>query len=328
MKKQNISLNNVTIAYFSGTGGTEYAAKCLEEQFSDKNIEVTKINIAQDQRKPDNKTNLLIILAPVYAFRLASIMERWTKMLPNIKEETYASIISVSGGGEVSPNTACRLFCKRILKEKGYRVLYENMLVMPSNFAIQAEESLNLELVRVLPKRIHEIVEDIIRGKRRQTKPYRLDKFLSVIGKAEHLGAGFFGWTIYASDKCNRCGVCVRNCPVKNIRMKNGRPKFTFHCIWCMKCIYACPHNALSPRILSFLVLKKGFNIKKMVTKSNQQIPDFRNKEYKNKEQKSKNQQSKNQQSKNQHSLIQIISKKVNHILWQGVFDYLKERGE
>ena len=308
MKNQNISLKNVTIAYFSGTGGTEYAANCFAEQFSDKNIEVTKINIAQDRRKPDNKTDLLIILAPVYAFRLASIMERWTKMLPDIKKTTYAAIISVSGGGEVSPNTACRLFCKRILKAKGYRVMYEKMLVMPSNFAIQVEESMNMELLHVLPQRIHRIVEDLLQGKRRRTEPYRLDKFLAMIGRAEHLGAVFFGCTIHASNKCNRCGTCVRNCPVKNIRMKNGRPKFTFHCIWCMKCIYACPCEALSPKILKCLVLKKGFHMQQMIKKSDSEAKGTDNKTKRIRGSKTSN--------------------KVNDILWQGVFDYLNERGE
>ena len=46
--------------------------------------------------------------------------------------------------------------------------------------------------------------------------------------------------------------------------MKNSKPKFGFECMWCLKCIYDCPRKALSPRILKFVVLKNGFNIKAM----------------------------------------------------------------
>lgn len=281
----------IVLAYFSGTGGTKVVCDCFEEQLLELGTNVTKVNMATCKQMDVKNCDLHIIFSPVYAFRLSPIVETWVKNLPEGKKRS-AVIISVSGGGEVSPNTACRNYCKKVLKTKGYNLIYEKMLVMPSNFAIQAEEDLNFGLLEVLPFKVKYIIQEILSGKKRITTPKLQDRFLSVLGKAEHVGARFFGASIHASHKCNKCGLCVRNCPQKNIRMSNGVPKFGFRCIWCMKCIYNCPCKALSPRILKFSVLKSGFNIKKM---SESAKKESNKKEY-------------------------VCSKNV---LWQGVIDYL-----
>jgi len=279
------------LAYFSGTGCTKAVCDCFEEQLLNVGIDCTKINMVTCKQLDVEEADILIIFSPVYAFRLASITEKWVKYLPRVQNKS-AIIISVSGGGEVSPNTACRVQCKRLLKRKGYKLLYEKMIVMPSNFAIQAEQNLNLDLLRILPYKVNNIILDILSGKERITSPKFQDRFFAVIGKAEHLGARFFGASIRATQNCNKCGLCIRNCPQKNIKMVNGLPKFGFHCMWCLKCIYNCPCKALLPGILKFSVLKSGFDLKKMNEKSKEKPGDLEYRHYKN-------------------------------ILWQGTIDYL-----
>ncbi|HEX3037704.1 MAG TPA: EFR1 family ferrodoxin [Oscillospiraceae bacterium] len=293
MNTYNKPIKTVTLAYFSGTGCTQAVVDCFENQLIKRKLQVKKLNIAVDDSYIAATTDLLIILSPVYAFRLASIIENWTRNLPEAKG-TYAAIISVSGGGEISPNTACRMKCKHFLKRKKYNLIYEKMLVMPSNFAIQAKQQLNLDLINILPQKVNKIIGDIMSGKKNILHPKLRDRIFAFWGNAEHFGAGLFALSIHASNTCNQCGLCVKNCPKKNIRMKNGRPKFGSHCLWCMKCIYSCPRKALRTRIFKFAVLKKGFNIKQMAKEASQ---------------KSCNQ-------KHGYS---------NDILWQGVINYLKE---
>jgi ferredoxin/flavodoxin len=252
-----------TLAYFSGTGCTKAVCDTFEEQLKRLELDCTKIDIASCKPQEVRKSDLLIIFAPVYALRLASLMEEWIQKLPKVNHAA-AAIISVSGGGEVSPNTACRVYSKRILIKKGYKLIYEDMIVMPSNFAIQAEPILNYQLLAVLPKKVERIIADLLTGVIKLSEPKAIDRFLSSLGRAEHIGAKFFGSSLHASAKCNQCGLCVRNCPTKNIRMVNGKPEFGFHCMWCLKCIYACPRKAISPRLLKFTILKNGFDLEKM----------------------------------------------------------------
>ena len=287
------TIKSISLAYFSGTGGTKAVARCFEEQFRQLGIRVNVIPISSYPVYQGEKSDLLLICSPVYAFRLASLTEEWIKGLPKV-QNLPAAVISVSGGGEVSPNTACRVPCKRLLKRKGYRVVYEKMLVMPSNFAFTAEAQLNYSLIHILPRKVEQVVSDLMEGRGNITYPKTMDRIFTGIGKAEHFGARFFGASIRASEECNQCGLCVGNCPKQNITMKLGVPSFGFRCLFCMKCIYACPTKALSPGILKFSVLDKGYDIKKIGEESQlQSKPECRS-------------------SPNR--------------LWQGVVDYLNEQ--
>lgn len=281
----------VTLAYFSGTGGTEAIVNCFAARLSKAGVKVNRVDISCCNSSYQEATDLLIVFSPVYAFRLSSIVERWTKNLSKV-QNTFAAVISVSGGGEVSPNTACRLYCKRLLAKKGYQVIYEKMLVMPSNFAVQAEDQLNLMLINAMPKKVEQILTEILSGAENITKPLLLDRLFAYMGRVEHFGARVFGTFIHASKMCNQCRLCVKKCPTKNIHMKKGTPRFGLRCMWCLKCIYSCPQNALKPRILKFSVLKEGYNLKEMSKKAKLQ-----------------------DQAKCSFS---------HNILWQGVIDYLK----
>lgn len=51
-------------------------------------------------------------------------------------------------------------------------------------------------------------------------------------------------------DKCVRCGICAKNCPVDAIAMRNPEiPQFDYgKCITCMCCHELCPHDAINLR--------------------------------------------------------------------------------
>lgn len=279
------------LAYFSGTGCTKAVCDCFEQQLRKEEIDCIKVNVADQEQLDLGDADTLVIFSPVYAFRLASIMEKWIKSLPKVRNRS-AVIISVSGGGEISPNTACRIPCRRLLEKKGYELQYEKMIIMPSNFAVQAEEKLNLELLTVLPDKINRTVLDILDEKKCVSVPKLQDRVFAVGGKAEHFGAGIFGACIRTTKDCSKCGFCVRNCPQKNIRMVKGRPKFGFHCMWCLKCIYQCPCKALTPGILKFSVLKEGFDLREMNRKA-------------------------------EEASVRSDHRQEKNLLWQGVIDYL-----
>lgn len=285
-------IRTVTIAYFSGTGGTKAAADCMRELFQQNESKVNTIAITSKSTNEVGATDLLVVLSPVYAFRLASIVEKWIKKLPKTNP-TKAAIISVSGGGEVSPNTACRVKGKQILNQKGYHVVYENMLVMPSNFATIAEDTINYRLIQILPSKIEQMVKQLLAGEGHITTPQYKDRIIASLGKGEHVGARIMGASMSVSSDCNQCSLCIRNCPTKNISMKQGNLSFGFSCIMCMKCIYACPKKALLPRIGKSSVLEGGYNLKEL--------------------------------TKTAKNKGEVEYRKDQNTLWEGVIKYLEE---
>jgi ferredoxin len=48
-------------------------------------------------------------------------------------------------------------------------------------------------------------------------------------------------------DLCVKCGKCAKNCPARNISMKE-QIEFDTKCISCQRCIHGCPVNAFLHR--------------------------------------------------------------------------------
>ena len=47
------------------------------------------------------------------------------------------------------------------------------------------------------------------------------------------------------TEACIHCGKSVETCPLKNISLEEGRPKWHGHCTMCRGCYHHCPVNAI-----------------------------------------------------------------------------------
>lgn len=252
--------NRINIIYYSGTGGTERVAKCFELEFNKAGYNPKIYRLKKDSNFIFDKDRILLLLFPVHAFNAPDMVYKWIDSLEEVGGVSMG-VISVSGGGEVSPNRACR---KRVIKQlegKGYKTIYEKMIIMPSNVFTKTNEILSQMILKALPRKVKVIVADIEAGIVRRSKPSRLDGLFSWLGKFEKYGARIFGKRIKVSNGCNGCGWCVGNCPAENIKLRLNRPEFGSICHMCLGCIYGCPNKALSPGIFKFFVIKEGYNL-------------------------------------------------------------------
>ncbi|NCB41407.1 MAG: hypothetical protein EOM59_02115 [Clostridia bacterium] len=256
----------IHIVYYSGTGGTELVAKRFELALQQVGYEVSIQRLFQRVTPKCADGTPLILLYAVHACNAPEAVYKWiegTKPVNNVA----ATVISVSGGGEIIPNKACRTSAIKRLENKGYRVTYENMIVMPSNWIIATKKPLSHMLLAILPQKVNAIVDDIYQEKRRRTKPFFVDRFFSCIGELEKIGAKSFGARIQVSRTCTGCGWCVKSCPAGNISFDLGRPKFGRLCHLCLNCIYGCPMKALKPGFAQFVVIPEGYNLRELENK-------------------------------------------------------------
>lgn len=49
----------------------------------------------------------------------------------------------------------------------------------------------------------------------------------------------------WITDKCNSCGMCAKVCPVNNIEIIEGKPKWQHKCEQCFACLQWCPQEAI-----------------------------------------------------------------------------------
>lgn len=255
----------ITIFFFSGTGGVRKIAKELEKQCKESAFRTYLYEIDSTYFKLDTneinenikKSRYIFVLFPIYAFDAPQLIFQWIEKTKASNENVI--VISVSGGGELWPNIGTRFHCITALEKKGFQVIYEKMMVMPSNCFIATNDHVVMWLIKVIPEKIRKIIEAVLSGKICRTKMKRKAIFQSWLSRKEKKGAHRLGKMFMIGDHCTQCGWCVEHCPVKSIEMDSGKPYFLDKCIICLRCIYGCPNKAI--RVKVFPVLKEGFNL-------------------------------------------------------------------
>ena len=253
-------INSVQIFYFSGTQGTALVALKMSDCFNAHGVETLVSELKDD--KPVHPLKFLMVLYPVYDFGAPKPVEEWIKQLQAV-QQIPAAIISVSGGGEISPNTACRASAMKGLEQKGYDVCYESMIVMPSNVFIHYDDIVSALLLKKLPIKAEEIVSDILAGKRIRKRPLKIDCFFAMLGSIGRNYGKSFSKHLSVKDTCIGCSWCQNHCPRSNISMHNGKPSFGKECVICLRCVYGCPKKAI--HVTGFckaLILKEGYDMK------------------------------------------------------------------
>lgn len=269
---------NYNIIFFSGTGGTKLAAKKLKSALEHRDAFCELNEIGKHEFDPKNiDGDRLIIMYPVHAFgapipvyetidKLVMVSEKSSKTAIN-----EAVVISISAGGEVPTNNGCRIKAVRKLRAKGYDVIFEDMVMMPSNWTVKDSEEIVSGVLNVLDHKI-QIIADILINSNGNTIPVMTRKMssysriMAAIGTfSRRIGFPIMGKFYRASDACNSCSLCASQCPQQNINMVNGKPRFGWKCLVCMRCIYDCPMNAISAGPFNFMIIEGGYNIEEMV---------------------------------------------------------------
>ncbi len=245
------------IIYFSPTGNAKYIASKIKSNLSSE----TKMSPLEflNADKLEECEHLILVYS-IHGFNVPRTVKRFIRSFPtNITKSI--SIISV-GCTTSTINNAASLSIRKLLEHKGYNIIVDTVVAMP------------LTIVKAFPKAY---IEDMLKQNEKTIKavahmidsnkvsdkiiPFKA-RMLNVIGKIEDPASRLFGLELHANNKCTSCSICWKNCPEFNIKKgKNGKPKFGLNCMMCMRCIYECPTNAISPYISKFMTLKGGYKL-------------------------------------------------------------------
>jgi ferredoxin len=268
-------MKNIRIDYYTGTGSSELVASLLADKLKSENINVEVNRIYRDSIREVEKleTDYYILVFPVHSFNAPKPIYEWVEHLAGNRCKT--AIISVSGGGNVVSNSACRCKTAKLLKKSNFSVLYEEMVRMPNNWVKAPEKKKYTQILSNLPNKIDEISQTIISEKRKKKIIYWIDYLISALGEAEKKGTHKFGNGIKVLETCTGCGLCSKNCCSSNIQMEssalsNGQsqPKFGNRCDMCFGCVYGCPQKALQPTWGAFQIDKNGYDLRLMCQNS------------------------------------------------------------
>jgi NAD-dependent dihydropyrimidine dehydrogenase PreA subunit len=220
------------IFYFSGTGNSRWVARQLAVATEDCAVDILSLKELPDLTEEKR----LGFVFPIYAWGAAQPMQDFLRRLPETPAFTYGVCTCGANAGEAMKRLSRPL-------DSCYSI------VMPSNYIVGAD----VEEERVIRRKIVDAGAEIrkIAGEVLQEKKvYRVEE-----GLAPHLRSAFICKAFnrfarstakfYADDRCVGCGQCEDDCPVSSIHLENGKPVWGKECLQCLRCINACPQEAI-----------------------------------------------------------------------------------
>ena len=231
------------ILYFSGTGNSEYAAKKIARGLEDQWLNLFE-KIREADVSPLHSERPWVIAAPTYAWRLPRIVEEWMERTPFTGSNKVYFVLTCGDSIGNAGQYLARLCEKKNMEYGGCMEI-----VMPENyialFSSPAREQAQ-EIIRQAEPRIREAIRAVQKG-----EPFPRPA-VSLLGRVSSGAVNRLFYPLfvhakkfYATDACVSCGLCVQVCPLRNVRLEQGKPVWGEACTHCMACICRCPKEAI-----------------------------------------------------------------------------------
>ncbi|BCS82028.1 EFR1 family ferrodoxin [Anaerocellum diazotrophicum] len=258
-------MRKIAIFYFSGTGNTEFIAKLIRN-----NMINLSINLSIDLYRVEDILNndievdiynydIIGIGAPSYGFNPPKIIIDFCKNL--IKVNHVKVFLFLTCAAPCYLNNVAFFGIKRILKRKGYEVIYEKVICMPANILLKYDDSIIKRLYDSAVERVKIMTKDILGN----TVKVRNDHFIPYLFRwllilLVRLAIKTVPLDFIVGKACNECMKCIRICPRKNIYFKR-KIKHGLKCEACYRCVYGCPQRAIKGRLYNIAIHKEGYDI-------------------------------------------------------------------
>lgn len=251
-------VKRMVIFYFSGTGNAKQIALWVAGFAQKKQIDCRAFSIEKtdiNDVKALCNDALIAIVSPIHGFNFPKSALDFISLFP--KGNNNVVLMNTRGGLKigslVTPGLTGVAFylSSYILMCKDYKIVGHIPFDMPSNW-ISIHPALNQPTVKYLYEKNYSRVEKhcnkILEGKADfySNREIIQDVLISPVSLGYYFaGKYFFAKSFYASEECDNCGMCIKQCPVKAIKIVNDRPFWTSRCESCMRCMNSCPKKAI-----------------------------------------------------------------------------------
>ena len=161
-------------------------------------------------------------------------------------KDVYIFSVATYGGCPANP---LKIVDKK-LKDKGLKLNSGFLISMPGNYIPMYDaysEKTQIRRFKNANNKI-EIIKDVINARKTmkyEKSPFIVDRPLGAISEKKVKKLSKYDKKFTVDNKCSKCGICSRICPVNNISFKNGKLQWLGKCEQCMACIQYCPKEAI-----------------------------------------------------------------------------------
>ncbi len=231
------------ILCFSGTGNSRYIARRIAEALKDEIVDLNAKIKANDYSRVQTGSDLIVV-TPTYAWRIPRIVSEWLSKTELTCAECVWFVMDC--GGEIG-NAA--KYNRQFAAQKHLHYMGTAQIVMPENYIAMFGAPEVEEAKRIVAEAEPDIDAAIAHIKAGQSFPTPRNNLYGCVmsGPVNPIFYQFFvkAAAFRANDACIGCGHCVKNCPMNNIQLEDGKPIWGKDCTHCMACICYCPKKAI-----------------------------------------------------------------------------------
>lgn len=231
------------ILYFSGTGNSAYVAAKIAQDIQDERISLNDKIRRSDYGKLDS-VRPWVFVVPTYAWRIPRVVRDWI-LQADFHGNRQAYFVMTCGGAIGNAAKYVRELCEK----KGFRYMGCQQIVMPENYIAMFPVPNQEKAKRIVEEAEPAIAQTSTLIREGRTFPERKTGWMDRLWSGP-VNRVFYRMAIqpekfYSTAECVGCGHCAKVCPLKNVTMEKGKPKWGENCTHCMACICECPKEAV-----------------------------------------------------------------------------------
>lgn len=235
----------MTGIYFSGTGNTKYCLSVFLDKPCGKMFSIEDKN-AVPALKSDND---IVFAYPIYYSSLPKIVHDFIVRNKDLWAEKNIYIIVTMGlfSGDGTGVSA------RLFRKYGANVTGGLHLRMPDCIgdvsALKKSEEENKKLIEAARFKAENAAKLFTEGKPVREGMNFFSRLAGLFGQRLWFGFKTRNYSespSFDSGKCVGCGICAESCPMKNIRVENGKAAGGNRCTMCYRCFSKCPKQAIT----------------------------------------------------------------------------------
>lgn len=241
-------MQTLSAFYFSGTGNTKYVTQTLCQKLAER-YTARLYDVCDPIGTEAFSADVFLFAFPIYGSCPPLPMTRFVHASKDFLPQKPCIVVAVqymfSGDGAASLG--------RTVEKYGGQVRFAEHFRMPNNlsdctvFSVKNGEDLHTRIEKT-NKRICAFAEKILSDRpfRRGFNP--VSHAVGYLCQRALFRRGFAKkQNLVRIDpaRCVRCGLCVRRCPVHNLRFEDARVTALGNCVLCYRCVNLCPRQAI-----------------------------------------------------------------------------------
>lgn len=258
-------MSTAIIYVFSGTYNTLHAARMIRCALQEGGVQTTvcEVRMPLDTLPKPDAYDYVGFGYPVHAYNAPQVFVEFIRRLPALKRPAF---LFKTSGEPFRMNNASSCMVYRLLSRKGYDVRLESHMLMPYNIMFRYPDALSKQMYLHTQAQSQLLAKRLLGGERDNIRFHAGHWIAAFLMRIEWPGAKLNG-ALYSVNKkkCTKCRRCVSMCPVNNIRMDDGKIRFSWDCAMCMRCAMFCPRDAINPGLIWFLKVYGGYEYKRLI---------------------------------------------------------------